>query len=97
MLAESQIDFDIINQDALATDLKAGPGDLESMSGNPYRTVIIPSAMVLSQTELDRLKAFAKGSAAARSSSSAALRPSSPAGPSSTPAQQRPPTSPSPP
>ena len=26
MLAERQIDFDIINQDALATDLKAGPG-----------------------------------------------------------------------
>jgi hypothetical protein len=27
MLAERQIDFDIINLDALATDLKAGPGD----------------------------------------------------------------------
>jgi hypothetical protein len=59
MLSERQIDFDIINQDALATDLKPGPGSLESMSGNAYRTVIIPSADVLTQAELDRLKAFA--------------------------------------
>ena len=44
MLAERQIDFDIINIDALATDLKAGPGYLRIMSGNQYRTVIIPSA-----------------------------------------------------
>jgi hypothetical protein len=61
MLAERQIDFDIINQDALATDLRAGPGYLASMSGNQYRTVIIPSAAVLTQMELDRLKALAKG------------------------------------
>jgi hypothetical protein len=61
MLAERQIDFDIININALAEDLKAGPGFLESMSGNQYRTVIIPSAEVLSQAELDRLKALAKG------------------------------------
>jgi hypothetical protein len=61
MLAERQIDFDIINQDALAEDLKAGLGYLESMSGNQYRTVIIPSASILTQTELDRLRALAKG------------------------------------
>ncbi|MGD0796359.1 MAG: glycosyl hydrolase [Acidobacteriaceae bacterium] len=61
MLAERQIDFDIINLDALSTDLKAGPGTLETMSGNRYRTVIIPSASILYQSELDRLRAFAKG------------------------------------
>jgi hypothetical protein len=61
MLSERQIDFDIINQDALATDLKAIPGALESMSGNAYRTVISPSAQVLTQAELDRLRALAKG------------------------------------
>ncbi len=61
MLSERQIDFDIINLDALATDLKAGPGWLETMSGNRYRTVIVPSAAVISQAELDRLKTFAKG------------------------------------
>jgi hypothetical protein len=65
LLSERQIDFDIINQDALATDLKAGlgasSGTLETMSGNAYRTVIIPAAEVLTQTELDRLRALAKG------------------------------------
>jgi hypothetical protein len=61
MLAERQIDFDIINQNALAEDLKAGPGFLESMSGNQYHFVIVPSASILTQTELDRLRALAKG------------------------------------
>jgi hypothetical protein len=61
MLAERQINFDIINMDALATDLKAGPGDLETMSGNQYRVVVIPSAEILSQAELDRLKTLVKG------------------------------------
>ena len=61
LLAERQIDFDIINIDALATDLKAGPGTLETMSGNQYRTVVIPYADVLSQAEVDRLKALVKG------------------------------------
>jgi len=61
MLSERQIDFDIINGDALSTDLKAGPGTLETMSGNSYRTVIIPSASILFQSELERLHAFADG------------------------------------
>jgi hypothetical protein len=61
LLAERQIDFDIINIDALATDLKAGPGYLETMSGNQYRTVVIPYADILSQAEVDRLKALVKG------------------------------------
>jgi hypothetical protein len=61
MLAERQIDFDIINLDALATDLKAGPGTLETLSGNRYRTIILPSLALLSQPELDRLRAFAQG------------------------------------
>ncbi len=61
MLAERQIDFDIIGLNALATDLKAGPGVLETMSGNKYRVVILPSLAVLSEVELERLRAFAKG------------------------------------
>jgi hypothetical protein len=61
MLAERQIDFDIIGLDALATDLKAGPGGFETMSGNKYRVVILPSLAVLSEVELARLRAFAKG------------------------------------
>ncbi len=61
MLSERQIDFDIVDEDALAADLKPAPGALETLSGNQYRTVIVPSAEVLSQAALDRLKAFAKG------------------------------------
>jgi hypothetical protein len=61
LLSEHQIDFDIVNEDALATDLKVGHGTLETMSGNEYRTVIVPSAAVLSQAALDRLRAFASG------------------------------------
>jgi hypothetical protein len=61
VLAERQIDFDIVNEDALATDLKAGPGTLETMSGNQFRTVILPSPSVLSQAALDRLRSFAAG------------------------------------
>jgi hypothetical protein len=61
LLSEHQIDFDIVNEDAIATDLKAGRGTLETMSGNQYRTVIVPSAVVLSQAVLDRLRTFAAG------------------------------------
>ncbi|HWB33560.1 MAG TPA: glycosyl hydrolase [Acidobacteriaceae bacterium] len=61
MLSERQIDFDIINLDALATDLHAGPGTFTTDSGNSYRTVILPAPSVLSETELTRLRTFAKG------------------------------------
>ena len=61
LLSEHQIDFDIVSEDALARDLKAGHGSLESLSGNRYRSVILPAPEVLSQAALDRLKAFAAG------------------------------------
>ena len=61
MLSERQIDFDIVGVDALQSELKVGPGTFETMSGNRYRTVIVPSASVLPQASLDRLRAFATG------------------------------------
>jgi hypothetical protein len=66
MLSERQIDFDIVNDDALAKDLIAGhgtldTGTLETASGNSYRTVILPNTSLLSQAALDRLHAFANG------------------------------------
>jgi hypothetical protein len=61
MLAERQIDFDIVGVDSLAGELKAGTGTLETMSGNKFKTVILPSVAVLPEASLDRLKAFAKG------------------------------------
>ena len=61
MLSERQIDFDIVNDDALAMDLKARPGAFVTASGNEYHTVLVPSAMAISEAAVTRLKAFAKG------------------------------------
>ncbi len=61
MLSERQIDFDIISDDALAKDLIAGHGTLETASGNRFGTVILPNISLLSQAALDRLHAFATG------------------------------------
>jgi alpha-L-rhamnosidase len=59
LLSEHQVDFDIVSEDALAQDLTLRNGRFETMSGNAYRTVIIPSASLISQATLDRLHAFA--------------------------------------
>src|SRR5260370_33974460 len=61
MLSERQIDFDVVNDDALAKDLIAGHGALETASGNRYGTVILPNTSLLSRATLDRLRAFATG------------------------------------
>ena len=61
LLSEHQIDFDIVDEDALSHDLQALPGSLETLSGNRYRTVILPAPMVLSSEAVARLKAFARG------------------------------------
>jgi len=61
MLSEHQIDFDIVDEDALARDLKPLKGSFETLSGNRYRTVILPAPQVLSDEALARLKAFAQG------------------------------------
>jgi hypothetical protein len=61
MLSERQIDFDIVNDDALAKDLTAGQGTFETASGNHYQTVILPNVSLLSQAALDRLHTFASG------------------------------------
>ena len=61
LLSEHQIDFDIVSDDALARDLKLGRGDFETLSGNRYRTVILPEPEVLSEAAFDRLRRFARG------------------------------------
>ena len=61
MLSERQVDFDIVSEDALGVDLKAGNGFFETASGSRYTTVILPGEMVLSEAALGRLKAFAAG------------------------------------
>jgi hypothetical protein len=61
LLSERQIDFDIVDEDALARNLKALKGSFETLSGNRYRTVILPAPLVISGDALSRLKAFAQG------------------------------------
>jgi hypothetical protein len=61
LLSERQIDFDIVSEDALARDLVPGEGTFETLSGNWYRTVILPSVPLLSQSALERLRRFAVG------------------------------------
>jgi hypothetical protein len=61
LLSEHQIDFDIVDEDALARDLKPLKGSFETLSGNRYRTVILPAPLVLSVDALARLKKFAQG------------------------------------
>jgi hypothetical protein len=61
MLSERQIDFDIVSEDAVAKDLKASKGVFETISGNRYRTVILPGESVISEAALDRLHEFARG------------------------------------
>jgi hypothetical protein len=61
MLSERQVDFDIVSEDALAEDLKAGAGFFETLSGSRYSVVILPGEVVLSERALGRLRAFAGG------------------------------------
>jgi hypothetical protein len=61
LLSEHQIDFDIVDEDAVAHELEAVKGGFETLSGNRYRTVILPAPFVLSSEILTRLKEFAKG------------------------------------
>ncbi len=61
MLSEQQVDFDVVDEDALQTELKAGNGTLITASGNFYQVVMLPDVAVLSEAVLSRLKAFATG------------------------------------
>jgi hypothetical protein len=61
LLSEHQVDFDIVDEDALAKTLTPGPGTLTTASGNAFRTVLIPNAAVLDATALARLRTFAAG------------------------------------
>ncbi len=61
MLSERQVDFDVVDEDAIGVVMKAGKGTFETLSGNRFTTVIVPAASVLSQGTVDRLREFAGG------------------------------------
>ncbi len=59
VLSEHQVDFDIVGEDAIGTELEAVPGAFISRSGNRYRMVIVPCATLLPRAVVDRLRQFA--------------------------------------
>jgi hypothetical protein len=61
VLSEHQVDFDIVDEDAIGSLLKAAPGVFLSESGNRYRTVLVPHADLLPAAVVARLHAFANG------------------------------------
>lgn len=60
LLSEHQIDFDIVDEDAIGGLLPRDHGAFLSMSGNRYRTVLVPAADMLPHTVISRLKVFAQ-------------------------------------
>ena len=59
LLSEHQVDFDIVDEDAIASILPLDRGAFKSFSGNAYRTVLIPRATLLPAAVIARLRAFA--------------------------------------
>jgi hypothetical protein len=59
-LLESQHDFDFIDEYSLTT-FQLGKGVITNKSGQEYRTIIVPSVIVLSKAASNRLQEFAKG------------------------------------
>ena len=61
LLSERQVDYDLVNEDAVTTDMAAVPGGFQTRSGNTYRTIIVPMAELMTTDAVVRLKAFAAG------------------------------------
>lgn len=61
LLSEHQIDFDIVDEDAIGKLLDTALGGFISKSGNRYRTVLVPHASLLPQAVVERLHKFASG------------------------------------
>lgn len=59
-LLERQRDFDFVDEQALSSVLKLEKGAFRSLSGNEYRTILVPGASVISRAVLRRLQEFAK-------------------------------------
>lgn len=58
-LMENQRDFDFVDDQALSSVLTLNKETLQNLSGQSYRTIIIPSISVISKASLVKLKEFA--------------------------------------
>ncbi|HJX70589.1 MAG TPA: glycosyl hydrolase, partial [Bacteroidales bacterium] len=54
-----QRDFDFVDENALSSLLMLEKGSFRNLSGQSYRTVLIPSASSISKLALERLQSFA--------------------------------------
>ncbi|MVN21449.1 glycosyl hydrolase [Mucilaginibacter arboris] len=59
-LLEHQIDFDFVDNQALTSVFKLNKGSFTNLSGQSYRTIIIPETEIMSDQALKRLQDFAK-------------------------------------
>jgi hypothetical protein len=59
-LMEGQRDFDLIDEQSLASALPLEGGTFRNLSGHAYRAVIVPPSSVISRAAIERLQAFAK-------------------------------------
>lgn len=59
-LLENQRDFDFVDEQALSSLMKLKGGGFANLSGQSYKTIIIPPITAISKTALDRLKSFAQ-------------------------------------
>lgn len=59
-LLEHQLDFDFIDEQALSSVLKVEKGSLLNLSGQSYKTILVPSISVISKASLEQLKIFAE-------------------------------------
>ena len=58
-LMEQQIDFDYIDADSFTSVCTLEKGGIKNLSGQLYKTIIIPSSTVIQKKMLERLRAFA--------------------------------------
>ena len=59
LLTENQRDFDFIDEQALTSVLKSEDGSLRNLSGQAYKTIIIPSISAISNMSMKKLQEFA--------------------------------------
>jgi hypothetical protein len=59
LLGQLQVEFDIVGEDAIGSQLTTMPGAFVSGSGNRYKTVIVPNAEFLPDSVVARLRTFA--------------------------------------
>lgn len=57
-LLEMQRDFDFVDETALSSAMQLENGTFKNLSGQTYRTVLVPSAFTISKQSLERLKTF---------------------------------------